>query len=194
MSALSLTRSQQSSRGNNRCTARSIHEVPTGNFAARTTPSHPLIRSVTTPILHLPRLLSSDFFFFKFNHCLFQFLAVQYKQSSPILGWRSSECFSMCRSLSDFTYSPSLRGRRLKGKGKGVLSAREMRGAREEGRKETGVSFLPSLLARPGPRVSLAPKTRFPFAFKRLPRRLVLPRPKFPNSLLASLKVPIWLA
>ena len=42
----------------------------------------------------------------------------------------------------------SLRGRRLKGKGKGVLNAR-------------GAS-----------RVSLAPKTPFPFPFKRLPRRL----------------------
>ena len=30
----------------------------------------------------------------------------------------------------------SLRGRRLKGKGKGVLGARETRGAREEGGKE----------------------------------------------------------
>ena len=37
----------------------------------------------------------------------------------------------------------SLRGRRLKGKGKGVFGARETRGpgrARREGRKETGVS------------------------------------------------------
>ena len=47
---------------------------------------------------------------------------------------------------------PSLRGRRLKGKGKGVLGARK----RE----------------RRAPRVSLAPKTPFPFPFKRLPRRL----------------------
>ena len=31
----------------------------------------------------------------------------------------------------------SLRGRRLKGKGKGVLGARETRGVREEGGKET---------------------------------------------------------
>ena len=31
----------------------------------------------------------------------------------------------------------SLRGRRLKGKGKGVLGAREMRKAREEGGRET---------------------------------------------------------
>jgi len=31
----------------------------------------------------------------------------------------------------------SLRGRRLKGKGKGLLGARETRGAREEGGKET---------------------------------------------------------
>ena len=175
MSALTLAQSQQSSRGNNRCTARSIHEVPT---VARTTPSRPLIRSVTTPILHLPRFLSSDLI----------------SKSSPILGWRSSECFSVCRSLSDFTYSPSLRGRRLKGKGKGVLGARETRGAREEEGKETGVYFLPSLLAHPGPRVSLAPKTPFPFPFKRLPRRLVVPRATFPNSLLASLKVPSSLA
>ena len=46
-----------------------------------------------------------------------------------------------------------LRGRRLKGKGKGVLGAREVRASR-------------------APRVSLAPKTPFPFPFKRLPRRL----------------------
>ena len=32
----------------------------------------------------------------------------------------------------------SLRGRRLKGKGKGVLGARETRGAREEGGRELG--------------------------------------------------------
>ena len=40
----------------------------------------------------------------------------------------------------------SLRGRRLKGKGKGVLDARETRGAREEGGRETS---LPPLLERP---------------------------------------------
>ena len=66
----------------------------------------------------------------------------------------------------------SLRGRRLKGKGKGVFGVRETRGpgrARREGRKETPVSFLPSSRA---PRISLALKTPFPFPFKRLPRRL----------------------
>ena len=46
----------------------------------------------------------------------------------------------------------SLPGRRLKGKGKGVLGARETREAPQ--------------------RVSLAPQTPFPFPFKRLPRRL----------------------
>ena len=50
-------------------------------------------------------------------------------------------------------HGASLRGRRLKRKGKGVLGARETRGA-------------------PTPRVFLAPKTAFPFPFKRLPRRL----------------------
>ena len=68
--------------------------------------------------------------------------------------------------------STSLRGRRLKAKGKGVFGARETRGpgrARREGRMETPVSFPPSSRA---PRVSLAPKTPFPFPFKRLPRRL----------------------
>ena len=64
----------------------------------------------------------------------------------------------------------SLRGRRLKGKGKGERNART--GAREEGGKEGNASFLLSLLARPGFRVPLAPKTPFPFPFKRLPRRL----------------------
>ena len=44
-------------------------------------------------------------------------------------------------------------------------------GEREEGRKE-----VPFLLARPGPRVSLAPKTPFPFPSKRLPRRLHFPQ------------------
>ena len=38
----------------------------------------------------------------------------------------------------------SLRDRRLKGKGKGVLGARETRGAREEGGKEGLVSALQS--------------------------------------------------
>ena len=50
-------------------------------------------------------------------------------------------------------HGASLRGRRLKGKGKGVLGARETRGART-------------------PRVSLEPKTPFPLPFKGLPRRL----------------------
>ena len=59
-------------------------------------------------------------------------------------------------SISDT--KPSLRDRRLKGKEKGVLGARETRGA------------------RPGPRVSLAPKTPFPFPSKRLPRRLSKPK------------------
>ena len=43
----------------------------------------------------------------------------------------------------------SLRGRRLKGKGKGVLGGREMRGAREEGGRETPARkplFSPSRL------------------------------------------------
>ena len=68
----------------------------------------------------------------------------------------------------------SLRGRRLKGKGKGVLDARETRGAREEGGRETSLPPLPSLLGRPSRfafRVS-----PFPFPFKRLPRRLPPPQ------------------
>ena len=43
----------------------------------------------------------------------------------------------------------SLSGRRLKGKGKGVLGARETRGSREEGEKETAFLRPPSLFARP---------------------------------------------
>ena len=59
----------------------------------------------------------------------------------------------------------SLRGRRLKGKrkgvlGKGVLGAREMRGACEEGGRETPRAWSRALIP-------------FPFPFKRLPRRLV---------------------
>ena len=59
----------------------------------------------------------------------------------------------------------------MEGKGKGVLDARETRGERDEGGKE-----VPFLLARPVPRVSLAPKTPFPFPSKRLPRRLHFPQ------------------
>ena len=46
----------------------------------------------------------------------------------------------------------SLRGRRLKGKGKGVLDARETRGAREEGGRETSLPPSPPF----PPRASLA--------------------------------------
>ena len=46
----------------------------------------------------------------------------------------------------------SLRGRRLKGKGKGVLCARETRGAGEEGERETAFPSLP-----PSSRVPRAP-------------------------------------
>ena len=145
MSALTLTRSQQSSRGNNRCTARSIHEVPTRNFAARTTPSRPLIRSVTTPILHLPRFLSSDLI----------------SKTSPILGWRSSECFSACLSLSDFTYSPSLRGRRLRGKGKG--SFRRERNARGEVSWRSKLAFPSFPLSSRAPVLAFLSRQKLPF-------------------------------
>ena len=47
----------------------------------------------------------------------------------------------------------SLRGRRLKGKGKGVLCARETRRAREEGERETAFPSLP-----PSSRAPRAPK------------------------------------
>ena len=73
----------------------------------------------------------------------------------------------------------SLRGRRLKGKGKGVLGkgvldARETRGAREEGGRETSLPPLPSLLERPS-RFAFC-VSPFPFPFKRLPRRLPPPQ------------------
>ena len=67
---------------------------------------------------------------------------------------RGKKSTSEASRARDFSSSSSQRGRRLKGKGKGVLGARETRGAR-------------------APRVSLAPKTPFPFPFKRLPRRLL---------------------
>ena len=79
-------------------------------------------------------------------------------------------------------WSTSLRGRRSKGKGKGIRTRDHARGRREE-----GGGFPPSFLARPSP--SFAPKTPFhkapfpfpfpslslpfPFPFKRLPRRLL---------------------
>ena len=53
----------------------------------------------------------------------------------------------------------SLRGRRLKGKGQGVLGARETRGAREEGGKEKMRNTMVSLQVFP----SLSP--RAPLAF-----------------------------
>ena len=43
----------------------------------------------------------------------------------------------------------SLSGRRLKGKGKGVLGATETRGAREKGGKETAFLSLPPCSPRP---------------------------------------------
>ena len=72
---------------------------------------------------------------------------------------------------------PSLRGRRLKGKGKGVLGVRETRRTLEEGGNPNltlplTLSLPPSFLARP---YFLAPKTPFPLFFKRLPRRLPSP-------------------
>ena len=76
---------------------------------------------------------------------------------------------------------PSLRGRRLKGKGKGVLGVRETRRTLEEGGNPNLTlpltlslppSLPPSFLARP---YFLAPKTPFPLFFKRLPRRLPSP-------------------
>ena len=53
--------------------------------------------------------------------------------------------FGFCPLKIKNTHFPdgiSLRGRPLKGRGKGVLGARETRGAREEGGRE-GVSFPP---------------------------------------------------
>ena len=44
--------------------------------------------------------------------------------------------YAELRNAYCYSYN-SLRGRRMKGKGKGVLGARETRGAREEGGKET---------------------------------------------------------
>ena len=61
----------------------------------------------------------------------------------------------------------SLRGRRLKGKGKGVLGGRETRGAREEGGRETHSSLLPHA----------------PLAFL---SRLKLPFPKLPFPSLSN--------
>ena len=43
----------------------------------------------------------------------------------------------------------SLRGRRLKGKGKGVLGARETRGTREEGRKDLCLHYRVVSLGSP---------------------------------------------
>ena len=98
--------------------------------------------------------------------------------------------YRVARIFCGLNFSPfSLRGRRLKGKGKevlgkGVLGAREKRGAREEGGRETpGVSLPPFLLARPSRfafRVS-----PFLFPFKRQPGRL------FP-ILLTDRSPPIW--
>ena len=53
----------------------------------------------------------------------------------------------------------SLRGRRLKGKGKGVLGGEKRERCPSSSRD---------------PRISLVPQTPFPFPFKRLPRRLRL--------------------
>ena len=54
----------------------------------------------------------------------------------------------------------SLSGRRLKGKGKGVLGARETRGGARGGREGNGVSFLPSLFA---PALAFLSHLKLPF-------------------------------
>ena len=55
----------------------------------------------------------------------------------------------------------NLRGRRLKGKGNGVLGARETRGAREEG----GTLAFLSHLKLPFPSLSNACHAGYPFSF-----------------------------
>ena len=74
-------------------------------------------------------------------------------RTDAVLPSRFSRAFHFKR-LSRSLVQSSLRCSRLEGKGKGVLGARETRG---QGR---------------APRVSLSPKTPFPFPFKRLSRRL----------------------
>ena len=63
------------------------------------------------------------------------------------------------KSFHVFVYPISLRGRRLKGKGKGVLGARETRGDARGGRG--GISLAPSLLVRP----SRFPRAQNPLSF-----------------------------
>ena len=85
--------------------------------------------------------------------------------TTPSLTFRLRSCENQIVGVGSRSGS-SLRGRQLKGKGKGVLGARETRGAREEGGRET--PFPSSLLPHAWSR-ALIP---FPSPFERLPRRL----------------------
>ena len=82
-----------------------------------------------------------------------------YSANSVIIQSKDNETFIADYALCTLSTGVLASDRRLKGKGKGILGARETRGMR-------------GILALPGPRVSLAPKTPFPFPSKCLPRRL----------------------
>ena len=88
-----------------------------------------------------------------------------YSANSVIIQSKDNETFIADYALCTLSTGVLASDRRLKGKGKGILGARETRGvARREGRK---LRFLPSLLALPDP-VFLS--------------RLKLPFPSPPNA------------
>ena len=93
-----------------------------------------------------------------------------YSANSVIIQSKDNETFIADYALCTLSTGVLASDRRLKGKGKGILGARETRGVREKGGKETPFPSLPPRASRPP--VSLAPKTPFPFPAKCLPRRL----------------------
>ena len=72
-----------------------------------------------------------------------------YSANSVIIQSKDNETFSADYALCTLSTGVLASDRRLKGKGKGILGARETRGVREKGGKETPFPSLPPRASRP---------------------------------------------
>ena len=72
-----------------------------------------------------------------------------YSVNSVIIQTKDNETFIADYALCTFSTGVLASDRRLRGKGKGILGARETRGVREKGGKETPFPSLPPRASRP---------------------------------------------
>ena len=72
-----------------------------------------------------------------------------YSVNSVIIQSKDNETFIADYALCTLSTGVLASDRRLKGKGKGILGARETRGVREKGGKETPFPSLPPRASRP---------------------------------------------